>query len=186
MTSAWNPPREAWLVDAVVAAMLTQEDLISLAGKAEHITPSETRVDFRFDLPGRSGGLDSLLTRIDRRNGINRLGTAAMPIGEGVSYRSVDDRLVSHVGMGSDDDGTTRVTFEAGLTVKGKVPPETVMAALPGRHATAIVAHPALDVPGLDIIAVSYNGTLAQGGRPAEWTGFFVKLPSLHVQLRRG
>lgn len=185
MTGDWQPPREDWLVDAVVAAMLTQEDLVALAGKAEHITPSETRVDFRLDLPGRSGGLDSLLTRIDRRNGINRLGTGAMPLGEGVSYRSVDDRLVSHVGMGSDDDGTTRVTFDAGMTVKGLVPPETLMAALPGRPATAVIDHPALDVPGLDIIAVSYNGTPARSGRPAEWTGFFVQLPSIEVPLRR-
>ena len=185
MATTWQPAQEDWLIDAVLAMLLSPGDQILLAAKAEAITPSETRVDFRLDLPERSAGYDSLLTRIDRRDGINRLGTANLPLAEGVTYRSIDDRLVSHAGMGSDDTGSTRVVFNCGLSVKGVVPPETILSALPGSHATAVLDHRGLQVPELLILSASYNGRPAQSGQPAEWTGFFVALPSTFVPIAR-
>lgn len=164
-----------WTADVVLADLL---DPIAKAGLIK-VAERETRDDLRGEFGAAfaaEGPWGPVTFKYDRRNGRRHL-HLHLVMADGVTYTSRHDRSYSTCGWGSDKVGNTDVIFEAAITVTGLALPDTVLSALVGRHAQAVIGHPALRDPRLVITATGRNG------KPGEWTGFYAHLETVEVEL---
>lgn len=168
----------AWNIDVVLLAHLHDEeiDVLLTALKTARV---EMRTKLEVTLP-RSFPEWHPEIRYDMRDGKRLVRASGLLLADGVAYKSADDRLFSHVGMGSDDTTSMRVHFPPVLQVKGTVIPETVAESLRGRHASCVMEHEALQDADLIVDRVHIN---TRDGVP---TGFSVDLPEVYRPLRRG
>jgi len=168
--------RHEWTIDVVAAACLSDDDRRQVARAADEQSRPDLRgrlaVDVETAFPHEQPAF-----HYDRRDGATRIGVTGLHIGDTATYKSANDRLYSHAGMGSDDVGSTRVHFPAILTMRGTVPPHSVIEALAGRHVRDVVDHAALEHPDLVVRSAHLNGSTGR------WTGFGVELPTIPTPL---
>lgn len=168
--------RVGWTADAVLASLLTHQQMRHLV----EIADDEARPGLRglvardMERDPAWGGVEFQYDLRDRRH---HLLVAGLRLAPGVTYTSRHDRFYSGCGMGSDDPTTIRVTFEAAVRVADTTPPETVLDALVGRHASAVIDHPALRDPGLVVTWAGLNG------RVGAWDSFGVLLETVEMAV---
>lgn len=167
----------AWMIDAVALACLMPDEVVALRRAADE----ETHPDLRGKLPGRALGdlREDLRGRFhwDRREGRARIRVERLMLGDGVTYTSENDRLYATCGMGSDDASGRRVHFSAVVSVRGTMPPDTIIDALPGRPVMCIVAHPALP-PDMEVLSFHIDDPDKDQPR-----SFSVRVPTILVPL---
>lgn len=160
-----------WEIDAVIARLLDSGDRETLREAAEALP--DGLIKDRVPLDGINAR--GIAISVDRRNGVRRI-AGACTLGASVRYASGHDRSY-HVMGPNGPEGLRRVEFEPSLSVRGTVPPQTVVDALVGRHACDVFDHRALRVDGL-VAKASYVDT--NDGVPC---GFSIGLPQLRAAL---
>lgn len=160
-----------WLIDAVISRLLDDAECDEVRRAAEN----EPENLIRDNVPIGSINGRGVFIGVDRRDGARRI-IGSATLGDGVRYKSAHDRSYQMMGV-NGPEGLKRVEFEPSLSVKGAVPPRSVIDALVGRHARAVFNHDALRVDGL-VATASYVNT--RDGVP---TGFSIGLPQIHVGL---
>lgn len=187
MTPDAPPDTTDWTIDVVAAGVITAEDLTEVVLKVDAMDEGLRGPIVLNPVPDamREGSRGSLaifpdatrpLYRADRRAGTS-IGARRIVLGPGCSYKSADDQLVSSFGWRSDNTASRRVHFPVALSIDGAVPPDSVLEALPGRHVSAVLDHPALADPRLVIGKAGLNGS------PGDWKGMYVLLPQIDVPL---
>lgn len=166
----------AWTVDAVLGRLMTPAQ----AHEIGTIADAESR-------PGLRGAFATGYARpdewgpasleYDRREGRRHIRVTALRLADGVTYTSPTDRSYAVLDETLNRHVPHVVEFEAEIRVAGVIPPETVITALPGRHASAVVDHPALRDPRHLI-----TGAGLDGGN-GEISGFSVLIQPLSVEL---
>lgn len=162
-----------WMIDAVIARALLPGD----AGMIRTVANACRR----GLLSERPQGLEGLAERgihlrVDDRDGVHEL-TGSLVLSPQARYSSKRDQSFCMMGV-NGPEGSQRVDFETVLSVAGTVLPEAVVQSLAGRHAAAVIDHPALRIDGLTAYQPHVNS------RDSVPTGFGVFLPQLMTPLR--
>lgn len=170
-------------IDAIVRAALTPKEVEALTGliancediKVQHIATTEVETS--------QGVLSAFNMREAGRERF--LGANGLYLAPGVIYESADRKVINTRAI--PKLGSTLVDWAAKLVVTGLRIPNTLLAALPGRHITTVVDLPCLRDPRLIIVDIWRNKlTMVKSragpqGAPVvkEVTSFSVTLPQL-------
>lgn len=171
-------------IDAVVAATLTEEEIADVLRRVESDDGRE-QVHHSPTSAWPVGGILSAFN-VRRNQGVDFLGANGLYLAPGIIYTSADT-ATSHLGK------TFEVVTQACLKVTGRPLPHTIMAALAGRHVSALVEHPALSDLRLVITSTTsdrYVTIKARGGAiqpngnqtSTGETSFSVLLPQLFME----